>query len=159
MNNEHEKNRQGEQETKERDGSEAGREPAVPQELKSGSGKAMTGQQLGKAAHDGDAAKVSTLLPTQGALSFINYQDAHGSTPLHLAAQHGHAAVTEKLLEARCNVDPKIISRRSTKRPKMGMLPSRSSCLQLAVTLISRRRTALLRCKLLRAGGTPESPR
>ena len=66
--NDHEKNRQGgEQEPKEREGSEAGRELPVPQERKSGSGKAMTGQQLFEAAHDGDSAKVSTLLSTQDA--------------------------------------------------------------------------------------------
>ncbi len=70
-----------------------------------GSGKAMTGQQLRQAAHDGDAAKVSTLLSTQGAQSFINYQDALGATPLHFAAQNGHQAVTNQLLAARCNVD------------------------------------------------------
>ena len=39
----------------------------------------MTGQQLWGAVRDGDAAKVSTLLSTQGAQSFINYQDAHES--------------------------------------------------------------------------------
>jgi hypothetical protein len=33
----------------------------------------MTGHQLWKAARDGDAAKVRTLLSTQGAQSFINY--------------------------------------------------------------------------------------
>jgi hypothetical protein len=65
----------------------------------------MTGQQLWEAAGDGDAAKVRTLLSTQGAQSFINYQDAHGITPLLYAAVQGHAAVTEKLLAARCNVD------------------------------------------------------
>jgi len=105
MENEHDKNRQGEQEAKERDGSEAGRELPAPQERKSGSGKAMTGQQLCEAACDGDAANVSTLLSTKGAQSFINYQDAHGATPLHFAAVKGHEAVTEKLLAARCNVD------------------------------------------------------
>ena len=40
----------------------------------------MTGEQLWEAARDGDAAKVRTLLSTQGAQSFINYQGAHGST-------------------------------------------------------------------------------
>jgi hypothetical protein len=65
----------------------------------------MSGQQLCDAARDGDAAKVHTLLCTQGAQSFINYQDAHGATPLLWAAANGHAAVTEKLLAARCNVD------------------------------------------------------
>jgi hypothetical protein len=33
----------------------------------------MTGQQLWEAAGDGNAAKVRTLLSTQGAQSFINY--------------------------------------------------------------------------------------
>jgi ankyrin repeat protein len=65
----------------------------------------MTGQQLCKAARDGDTAKVSTLLSTQGAQSFINYQDAHGFTPLHDAASNGHAAVTKQLIAARCDVD------------------------------------------------------
>ena len=64
-----------------------------------------TGQQLCEAAGDGDAAKVSTLLSTQGAQSFINYQEAHGYTPLHIAAVNGHAAVTEQLIAARCNVN------------------------------------------------------
>ncbi len=101
----HEHNRQAEQEPKERDGSEAGKELPVPQERKSGSGKAMLGQQLCMAADAGDAAKASTLLSTQDAQSFINYQDAHGATPMFLAAVKGHAAVTEQLLKARCNVD------------------------------------------------------
>ena len=65
----------------------------------------MTGQQLCKAALDGDAAKVSTLLSTQGAQSFINYQDANGHTPLHEAARIGHEAVIKQLIDARCNVD------------------------------------------------------
>ncbi len=38
----------------------------------------MTGQQLWEAARDGDAAKVHTLLSTQGAQSFINYQGRNG---------------------------------------------------------------------------------
>jgi hypothetical protein len=105
MENNHEKNRQGEEEPKERDGSETGRELPVPQEHKSGSGNAMSGQQLCEAARDGEAAKVSTLLSTQGAQSFINYQDANGYTPLLFAAQNGYSAITEKLLTARCSVD------------------------------------------------------
>jgi hypothetical protein len=67
MENEYEKNHQDEQERKERDDSETGRELPAPRERKSESGKAMTGQQLFEAAHDGDAAKVSTLLSTQDA--------------------------------------------------------------------------------------------
>ena len=56
----------------------------------------MTGQQLWKAARDGDAAKVSTLLSTQGAQSFVNYQGVHG-----LARVKRHEAVTKQLLAAR----------------------------------------------------------
>ena len=43
----------------------------------------MTGQQLWEAARDGNAAKVRELLSTQGAQSFINYQDARGATCTH----------------------------------------------------------------------------
>ena len=64
----------------------------------------MTGQQLFEAARDGDAAKFSTLLSTPGAQSFINYQDAHGNTPLHFATASG----------TRCSIS----------RPQMGMRPS-----------------------------------
>jgi ankyrin repeat protein len=65
----------------------------------------MTGQQLCEAARDGDTAKVSTLLSTQGAQSFINYQDARGYTPLYAASQNGNVSVTEQLIEAGCNID------------------------------------------------------
>jgi hypothetical protein len=47
------------------------------------SGKAMTGQQLCEAAHEGDITKVSTLLSTEGVKSFINYQNGMGLTPFH----------------------------------------------------------------------------
>jgi ankyrin repeat protein len=52
--------------------------------------------------------------------------------PLHLAAQNGHAAVTEKLIAARCNVDlqqqdgcfptliPNDFSEKEKKRAHMG---------------------------------------
>ena len=40
-----------------------------------------------------------------GAHFFINYQDEHGSTPLHAAAAKGLEAVTKQLIAARCNVD------------------------------------------------------
>ena len=46
----------------------------------------MTGKQIWDAASDGDAAKIRMLLSTQGALSFINYQDAYGYTLLHITA-------------------------------------------------------------------------
>jgi len=90
---------------KERDGSEAGRELPVPQERKSGVWAALAGLQLCEAAREGDAAKVRTLLSTQDAQSFINYQNVRGNTPLHAAAGSGHEAATEQLIAARCNVD------------------------------------------------------
>ena len=61
--------------------------------------------RLWDAARDGDAAKVSTLLSTQGAESLINCQNSRGATPLHAAAWHGREAVTKQLLAARCSVD------------------------------------------------------
>jgi ankyrin repeat protein len=65
----------------------------------------MPGQQLLDAALDGDTEKVRTLLSTQRAQSFINYQDALGDTPLHLAVEQGHTTVTRQLIAARCDVD------------------------------------------------------
>ena len=43
------------------------------------------------------------MLSKQGK-SFINYQGAHGYTPLHVAAIKCNASVTEQLIEARCQV-------------------------------------------------------
>ncbi len=54
---------------------------------------------------NGDAAKVSTLLSTPGARSFITYQGELGSTPRHDVAARGHKAVATQLLAARCDVD------------------------------------------------------
>ena len=66
----------------------------------------MTGKQLCEAVRNDNAAKVSMLLCTHIAQSFfINYQDAHGATPLYIAAAQGHASVTKQLLAAHCNVD------------------------------------------------------
>jgi hypothetical protein len=48
----------------------------------------MTGKHLWEAACDGDVAKVCTLLPSQGAQSFINYQDANGSVDPFSRAKH-----------------------------------------------------------------------
>jgi hypothetical protein len=95
----------------------------------------MTGQQLLDATLDGDTEKVRTLLSTQGAQSFINYQDALGDMP----------------------APPPLC--RSTSRPKVGMQPSRNSSLQRAVRWISRRRVAVQRCNWLSKRGTTESPR
>jgi hypothetical protein len=145
----------------------------------------MTGKQLWEAARDGDAAKVSTMLSTQGAQSFINYTDSKGFTALHAAAVDGLAAVTKQLIAARCNVDlqakdgftPLDVAaqngrelvgvwggnyggqRPSTTQPNMVMSPSQSISLLRAVTSTSRIMKALLRCKMLSARGTPESPR
>jgi ankyrin repeat protein len=80
----------------------------------------MTGQQLFEAACDGDAAKVFTLLSTQGAQSFINHQGAHGVSPLHIAAANGHAPVTKQLLDARCNVDL-VAENGGTAAPRRGL--------------------------------------
>jgi ankyrin repeat protein len=56
-------------------------------------------------ARDGDTVTVRELLSTTDAQSFINYQDASGVTPLSCSAHNGHAAVTEQLIDARCNID------------------------------------------------------
>ena len=68
----------------------------------------MAGQQLGKTTHDDNTAKISTLMSTQGAQSFINYQDAHGRTPLHFSTLQGHATVTEHLIVVPCNVNLQV---------------------------------------------------
>jgi hypothetical protein len=66
---------------------------------------AAAGMQLSNAAKQGDAATVRMMLSKPGAESFINYQDADESTPLHFAVVHQHAAVSKQLIKARCNVD------------------------------------------------------
>jgi ankyrin repeat protein len=71
-------------------------------------------EQFYAAARDGDAVTVRTMLSTAAAQwliskraspALINYQDNFGATPLLCAAINGHAAVTEQLIEARCNID------------------------------------------------------
>ena len=101
----------------------------------------MAGQQLCKAARDGDAAKVSTLLSTQGAQFFFNYQDALGATPIFIAALHGHGSVTKQLIEACCNMDLqavkqrcKLLSARGTpqspnRKPKSALRPMKDTSL------------------------------
>jgi hypothetical protein len=58
----------------------------------------MTGQQFRQAVRDGDAAKVNTLLSTQGAAtqgaqSFIKHQANYSATALQLADDRGHAGI------------------------------------------------------------------
>jgi hypothetical protein len=61
--------------------------------------------KLRLAAREGDTATARTLLSTSGAPSLINYKDANGATPLFIAAEKGHAVMTEQLIEARGNID------------------------------------------------------
>ena len=102
------------------------------------------------AALDGDAETVSKMLSTAGAQSLINYQHALGdtplltalgATPLLAAAANGHVAVTEQLLEARCNVDLQMQDGASALyiAAKMGMCLSRNSSLLRAVTSMCRK--------------------
>ena len=86
----------------------------------------MTGQQLWEAARDGDAAKVRTLLSTEGAQSLINYQDANGVTPLYAAVGRGHEAITKQLIAARCKVDLQS-ENGCTPQPLTGVRPSQRS--------------------------------
>jgi ankyrin repeat protein len=66
----------------------------------------ITSAQLINAVCQGDTATLSTLLSIPGAQSLVNHQEEdNGSTLLHIAAQRGHAAVTDQLIAARCNVD------------------------------------------------------
>ena len=95
----------------------------------------MTGKQLCETALIGDPVKVSKLLSTQGAQSFINYQDAHGITPLHEAFVNGHVAVTEKLIAVRRHVDLhrrilycRLAPRTSKSSLKMRVASSRTLC-------------------------------
>ena len=55
------------------------------------------GMLLRDAARDGDTVTVRTLLSAAGAQSLMNYQDANGSTPLHMAAENAHDSVTKQL--------------------------------------------------------------
>jgi len=52
------------------------------------------------AVRDRDTVTVRTMLPSAGAQSLINYQDATGLPPLVVAAHNGHASVTKQLIEA-----------------------------------------------------------
>ena len=65
----------------------------------------MLGNELLEASTADDCAKVSTLLSSPDAQSFINYQNKNGFTPLHAATANDHLNVTKVLIEARCNVN------------------------------------------------------
>jgi hypothetical protein len=65
----------------------------------------MTGQQFWNTGRDGDGTKVITLLSAQVAQSFINYQNTHRWTPLHIVVLNGHETVTTQLITANCDVD------------------------------------------------------
>jgi len=66
---------------------------------------AQLGHELFEASMWDDCAKVSTLLSSQSAQSFINYQNNSGFTPLHAATVAENVNVTELLIAARCNVN------------------------------------------------------
>ena len=66
----------------------------------------ITSAQLIDAVCQDDTATLSTLLSMPGAQSLVNHEEEdNGSTLLHIAAQRGHAAITDQLIAARCNVD------------------------------------------------------
>ncbi len=98
--------------------------------------KSMMGQQLCKAAASGDAAKVCTLL-----------------------REHLMELERERQQRARVGLLEEEELRRSTSRPQMGMRSKQCSFLRHAVTSTFRIRMVVLRCNLLSARGTPESPR
>ena len=66
----------------------------------------ILGMNLVLPTRDGDTVAVRALLSSAGAQSFINYkEETSGVTPRSCAARNGHAAVTDQLITARCNVD------------------------------------------------------
>jgi ankyrin repeat protein len=67
--------------------------------------KKELGKDLIEVSIEGDSVKVETLLSSQGAESFINYQNEHGATPLHSPTVNDQETVTKLLIEARCNVN------------------------------------------------------
>jgi hypothetical protein len=70
-----------------------------------GAADRTTGAKLFKAANDGDAGEVITLLSTPGVQRFINYQNSAGRTPLSVAVLGGYSTVTKELIKARCDID------------------------------------------------------
>lgn len=58
----------------------------------------MSSERILKAAKDGDATAVRSLLASDPSL--VGAVDVHRKTPLHLAAEHDHAEVAELLLDA-----------------------------------------------------------
>jgi ankyrin repeat protein len=63
------------------------------------------GNELIEASKAGDCAKVATLLSSQDAESFINYQNEDGFTPVHCSTVNDQLTVTKLLIEVRCNVN------------------------------------------------------
>ena len=63
----------------------------------------MTSERILAAARDGDATTVAELLAADPALAAA--VDGHGKTPLHLAAEHDHPEVAERLLEAGADIE------------------------------------------------------
>jgi ankyrin repeat protein len=63
----------------------------------------VTAERILAAARDGDAATVAELLAVDPSLA--GAVDGHGKTPLHLAAEHDHPEVAERLLEAGADIE------------------------------------------------------
>ena len=91
--------------------------------------KKELGNELIEASIAGDSTKVETLISSQGAESFINYQNEHGATPQHHTTVNDHETVTKLLIEARCNVNLTSCFRRTPllNVAQRGLLPLRSS--------------------------------
>jgi ankyrin repeat protein len=63
------------------------------------------GQQLWNAARDGKTSEVVALLSNAEALSFINWEDKSGETPIFTAAYHGQTEVVKELISAGCDIN------------------------------------------------------
>ena len=70
-------------------------------------------EALYNACQAGDAAAVSRLLPTGGTplnLSGPHYQEPYSiTTPLHMAAMHGHTAIVRMILERAPNTVADVV--------------------------------------------------
>ena len=78
---------------------------------KTGIGKTIAGQELGKVACYGDTTKVNTPVHETVTKQLIvarfnvDLQTKTGCTPLQYTVHKGHETVTEHLIVAHCNVD------------------------------------------------------